>query len=377
LIDRARLSLTDEVAIAELAARRAQVAFLSGDLDRARTEAELALGIADPRGLQSLMADAIITKSNVLQYEQRFLESHALRSLGLEIAIESDVADQALRAYFNLSEDSVLRSGKDEAAAVLDRGISLARERGNRVWERDLLAQKVGVHAFSGEWDKALELSDSLRAAGEDDSSRLAASYRPLIFAARGELAALDSWLVTPEGSSEWHELDVIENVARALALRANGRLDEALPLMTAVAPELAGVGLLTATFNLGEVFDGLIEAGELALVEELAGRRVHSSMHAEAAQLRRGHGLLLVRRGQLAEAESELAQAATLLRAAGNPYALGRALFDDGSVLVELGRTGEATAVLQKARSLFAALGATPWVERAADALAPIVTVA
>jgi len=69
--------------------------------------------------------------------------------------------------------------------------------------------------------------------------------------------------------------------------------------------------------------------------------------------------------RGDLAEAETALAQAAKTLRDAGNPFAHARALLDDGIVLIALGRNGEATAVLQKARSLFTQLGATPWVER------------
>ena len=120
LIDRARLSLTDEVVIAELAARRAQVAFLSGDLPRARDESDLALSIADPRSLKSVMADAVITKANTFQYANRIAESQALQSLGLRIALEADITDQALRAYFNLSEFDLLTGRPQESAVLLD-----------------------------------------------------------------------------------------------------------------------------------------------------------------------------------------------------------------------------------------------------------------
>jgi hypothetical protein len=41
------------------------------------------------------------------------------------------------------------------------------------------------------------------------------------------------------------------------------------------------------------------------------------------------------------------------------------------------LERTGEAVAVLQKARFLFARLRATPWIDRTDAALAPVTAVA
>jgi hypothetical protein len=44
---------------------------------------------------------------------------------------------------------------------------------------------------------------------------------------------------------------------------------------------------------------------------------------------------------------------------------------------LIELSRTGEAVAVLQKARSLFTQLGAAPWVERTDTTLTPVAAVA
>ena len=49
LLDEAQHALSDPPALAEIAARRAQVAFLTDDFDRAREQAELALSIADPR----------------------------------------------------------------------------------------------------------------------------------------------------------------------------------------------------------------------------------------------------------------------------------------------------------------------------------------
>ena len=87
--------------------------------------------------------------------------------------------------------------------------------------------------------------------------------------------------------------------------------------------------------------------------------------------------GLQQARQGELAEAETALAHAATTLRDTGNPYSYARALFDDGAVLIKLGRTGDGVTVLQKARALFMELGATPWIERTDAALAQETAVA
>ena len=94
-------------------------------------------------------------------------------------------------------------------------------------------------------------------------------------------------------------------------------------------------------------------------------------------AQFQRARGLLQARAGRFAAAETSLAQAANTLRDAGNPFAFARALLDDGTGLIELSRTGEAVAVLQKARSLFTQLGAAPWVERTDTTLTPVAAVA
>jgi class 3 adenylate cyclase/tetratricopeptide (TPR) repeat protein len=373
LIDRARQVLSGDEMMAELAARRARVAFLTGDNQRALQEAEVALSIADPRGLRPLFAEAAITRANALQYGGRLLEAMSLQALGLQVALEADVTDQALRGYFNLAEFHLVTGHPEESGTLLERGLALARERGNRSWEQDLVAQRVGVHAFCGEWDAALALSETVRPPGETGILRLAAVFAPLILAARGDANGLEIWLAQPVDSSEWHELALIEKIARAVALRAAGQLDEAARLIVAAAPEQSILGGLTHVYYIGEVFDALIDAEQLSLVEELLASAAHDELLVTRAALQRARGVLLARHGEFAEAETRLAQAATTLRDAGNPFELARTLLDDGRVLIELGRSGEATAVLQKASSVFARLGATPWLERTKLLLDPV----
>ncbi len=145
VLEQAQSEVREETVIAQLAARRAQVAFLTGDHQLALTQAELSLEIADPRGLDAILADATMTKATALLYRQRVSEAAALMLLSLEIAIGEDITEAALRGYFNCAELRMITGEPEDAMRLLEDGLKLARERGNRAWERDLLAQRVGI----------------------------------------------------------------------------------------------------------------------------------------------------------------------------------------------------------------------------------------
>jgi hypothetical protein len=184
---------SDAVCPASSTAGDARLAFLTGDNQRALQEAEVAPSIADPRGLRPLFAEAVITKANALQYAGRLVEATSLQTLGLQVALAADVTDQALRGCFNLAELRLVVGHPEESGALLEQDLALARERGNRSW--------VGVHAFCGEWDEALALSERGRTPGETGIVRLAAVFAPLILAARGDINGLEVWLARPVDS--------------------------------------------------------------------------------------------------------------------------------------------------------------------------------
>ena len=150
LLDAAQHTLSDRPALAEIAARRAQVAFLTDDFDRAREQAELALSIADPRDLGAVVAEAAMTKAIALNYDDRLYEGTALMELSLQVALDGDVTEQALRAYYNLSDQRLLRGAPEESGGLLARGLALARERGDRGWERDIQSQMTQGQIFRG-----------------------------------------------------------------------------------------------------------------------------------------------------------------------------------------------------------------------------------
>jgi tetratricopeptide (TPR) repeat protein len=372
LMDRARDALTDPAVLAELAARRGRVAVLTGEFGRAYQEAETALRIADPRRIRPVIADAAMNKAIALIHEDRATEALSLLTLGLEVAVDADLTDQALRGYYNLGILRVIAGNIEKGLELIERGRALARERGIRTWERDLQAQLCGICVMLGRWDEALELAEHLRVGAADDSERIAWCWRPLIYAARGQRAELEAWLEQPRLGSEWQELALIEKLSRATALRATGNAQDALPLMVEVADSFDT--LTEAFYEYGdELVDALLEAGRTDLLENHADP---DAIHAWALTKRgpklRARGAMHLQRGEVSAAERAFARGLEAFRVCGGAYARGRLLLDYGALVWDLGRAEEAMPLLEEARSVFADLGARPWLERVAAVLPP-----
>ena len=100
---------------------------LAGDYDRAYKESEAALAIADPAGMRAVVANAQATKAQTLFDQCRLTEAVALCMLALEIGLEAELADQALRAYNNLAYYRLQGGLPEQAVELLDAGIELAR----------------------------------------------------------------------------------------------------------------------------------------------------------------------------------------------------------------------------------------------------------
>jgi class 3 adenylate cyclase/tetratricopeptide (TPR) repeat protein len=371
LLEQAQRTLSDPPALAELAARRAQLAFLTDDFHRAREQAELALSIADPRELHSVVAEASLTKAIALYYDDRLTEAGALMKLGLEVAVEHDLTEQTLRGYYNLSDFSMLNGDPAESARLLSLGVALARERGDRAWERDLLAQTTQRQAFSGEWDEALAVGRTLQDALHDDASRLALTVTPLVNAARGELSELAEWTEPHAAQSEWPELALMETLGRAMALRALGRHEDAKPLVVGIVAEMARINNSTKALYVSDVVDVLFEYDRIDLVQTLTPAPDVRAPIGIGGQLERARALLQLRTGQ-PQGEQTLVEAIKRMRAAGSPFPLARGLLDLGELLSKGDRPQEAAPMLHEARGIFVTLRATPWAERTERLLAP-----
>jgi class 3 adenylate cyclase/tetratricopeptide (TPR) repeat protein len=366
VMDGAREPLDDPVAQAELAARRAQIAFLRGDYARALQDAELALSIADPRGLHAVFAEAAVTKANALYYVDRRTESEALLAAGLRVALEADVSEQALRAFYNLAELTSLGGSQSEALTLIENGLALARERGNRVWERELLAQGVGIRLLAGEWDSAMATIEALRSSGESESSRVASAYAPAVLLARGQPAVMPALGGGPAEPSEWQELAVLEGVSRALGLCATAEdRDEGSRLLESVAGPLNVMNSAAKAVYFADVVQTLLDCGRVDVVRELLGVNNARPPRVIAGHLHQARALLHVRAGAVAEAEGEFRLAHQDLAEAGLPFHRARCELALGQLLADTGRGEEAEPLVAQARETFTRLGATAWLTR------------
>ena len=372
LMDAARERVEDPVIEAELAARLANAAQLAGDFERAYAVAVAALAIADPAGMKAVIASAQTTKARALFDRGRLNEVLALSSLGLEVALEASLSEQALRAYYNLAFYRVQAGQPAEALEAIQDGLRLARERGDRPWERDLTAQLISLRVYCGEWDAALEEGDALRVQQEDSAERVAWQTRPLILAARGDSEGLTEWLRRELPDSEWYEQSLDETAAQATALRAVGRREEAARLTAEAWQEIETTGRIGSdlAMYLPALVDGLLEDGRgPGLAQGLLGNVAPlPAIRGQMAWLR---GALRLHAGDERAAAGCLADAVELLRPVEQPFALARALLDQGRCLVRTGSPADGERALRESKDLFAALGAAPWVAQAEGALA------
>jgi class 3 adenylate cyclase/predicted ATPase len=373
LLDRAQAALADvddEEAVAEVAARRARLRFNFGDYQAALEHAERALQIADAQHLVPILTDALLTKSAAYIYGSRPTEAAALMAATLDLALDGDLVDQALRAYFNFA-DLTMGVGKlEEAEEMLERGLALARERGNRSWERALLAQSVNVLVLRGSWDAAIDTTRGLIREEADAAERHARSYLPIVFAARGDVQALEEELGRDLRTGQWRELEELEEMNRGISLRALGRLGEGLPRLLDLAQTIVSASATVPLYS-AEAIDAALADGRLDYVENLLEHMAGTSHQPlAAAQISRARARLLALRGEPRGAEEAFEHAAATLRVLGAPFWLAQVLLEHGELLTELGRQDDAMLLLQEARATFADLRAVLWLERADRAL-------
>ncbi|MGB9182980.1 MAG: AAA family ATPase, partial [Solirubrobacteraceae bacterium] len=356
----------------EIAALRAQIAFLRSDFERAYDDAELALSIADPRRIDAVVADAAMTKGIALYFRDRLAEAGAMMALGLQVALDADLTTPTLRAYYNLADLRVLSGRGEESSRLIESGLALARERGNRVWERHLLSQRAEIRILMGQWDEALADAVALRDGGDDEGSQTATMMSAVIFGARGALPELEALIARPLRRSEWHELAATQDAGLGIALHAAGQTEAALPLLEATMP-LVQSDTASGSIFVGDVLEALLSLGRRDLVDEVVNGKEHRGSALVDPQLACGRALLLANDGDLQAAEQEFRLSLDGLHHIAVPFPLARCLVHYSSLLLALGRSGEAEPLLHEAHGLFSQLRARPWIERTDAMLTPL----
>jgi tetratricopeptide (TPR) repeat protein len=372
-LDRASEALhaSDDVELlAQLLAERAGLSFNAEAMDEAIELADRALVMAERRQLWPVLVHALITKSIALAEIGRPIESFALLEHATRVAVEHDLAAQAVRGYYNLA-DAVMAAGRvREAVDLLQRGVELARRRGDRQSERRVLAQNVIALAFLGRWDEAIESAYALRAQADDIWAGQASVFLPLILAARGDAVALQE-LSESVGQKRGHGLEGPTAVARGAILRGTGRGAESAAGLREPVLDNLGMGTCELPLVLAEAVECASAAGDDGLIEELVARvkamEPGQRMPLLDAEAQWAAGRLAAQRGDTVTAGRALQRAVDLLSKMESPFSLARAQLEYAELLFVTGDPdGVAARLRDEAARVFEQLRATPWLERA-----------
>ena len=357
---------------AALAALSSQLIY-HGDSADAEEMATAALTIAEPLQEWRTVIQAFNTLANVrIRHQGRSEEGIALYQRALELALEHELTDQALRSYNSLADASLQRDLFAEVVAVAQPGLALAKERGNRRWEHMLNMNIATANVARGEWDGLPELTDGglLASAGIVQLTYLTALAR--VHAARGDTGVLQQLLrlsIAHAGSSNV-EYAASPIIAQAIALRALGRdteaLEAALPIATG-PPRILNEDRREAYVEAGLAALALGDEATLQqLIEFVANLPPAKRSPLLRAGAARFAGLLAAEHGHTKTADEHLNAATRELRAIDAPFVLAQVLLEHAEMLHADGRDDEAAPLLTEAAETFTRLQATPYLERA-----------
>ncbi|HSB37882.1 MAG TPA: adenylate/guanylate cyclase domain-containing protein [Gaiellaceae bacterium] len=360
--------------LAMLAGQLARFRFLLDDFDGALEPLDFALEIAEALFLPDVLSDALNTKALIVTQQGRREEGLALMRHARDIAVQHDLSESAVRAYFNLSYLTMGRDRIEEAIRYDQEGLDFARRRGNRQWEETFEGHIRGSRFLVGDWDG---LDAPLEEVGSRSWVELSWTQR-LHFAgvivplhvARGELEQARQVMafVPAEARAEAQERAAVDVARTALAV-GEGRWADSLEHAAEAYSPRSSVGPDHPLFKQAVAW-ALVTAvavDDLSTVEAVF-ERIRALPPAQCspfvqAQLAR-YDALAARREDAEAAEERFGAATGLLRGLGVRFWLAVALIEHAEWLGETGR-GEPEPLLAEAREIFERLRAAPWSAR------------
>ena len=364
--------------VARLAAEVARLHFFRGELEPALARVEQSLAIAEAQRLPQVLSQALNTKSLVIRAEHP-REARALIREALDVALESDLVDAALRAYNNLAVNEWEADRREESRRMALDGFEFARRRGHRhyvvsfaCWEiavpasRRTLGRRIrargrvprrSVHQSGHRCDR----SDLPRERGA--GSRRSRRGRRRLGLIAPEV--LDSTDLQNRSSAFMHEaVSALDEGRAADALRSCRALIE--NEFTQDSPQGGVVALRWASTVAREhgLFDELA-----ALVERVDDIPEFQRTREVVGEHGRARGVVATHAGDEDAALDAFGVGLAAARSAGDRWLTGEILTDYGRALVSFGRPEEADSLLDEARELWTSMGAARWLERVEDA--------
>jgi predicted ATPase/class 3 adenylate cyclase len=350
--------------LALLAVQSARILYFSGRIDEAMARNELALEIAEALQLPLVLSHGLNTKGIRYAQHGRREEGMLLMRHALEIALAHDLAEPAVRAYWNLCS---LAAGQDrfrEALQLSREGADLARKIGERSGELGLESWTTGLLVVLGEWDEAVERWEML---GDLPYPSLDPDVH------RGDLEEARRRLKVLRDEADLNETQQRAGLreAEAFLFFAEGKPAEALVAAEEALACRAELGLKHLQWALELALEAAFALGDRAKADELLGI-VEGLPPGELTPVLRAFGARFgARRAGLdrdhATAHAGFLAAADIFREVEMPFDLAVVRLEHAEWLTASGRSEEADPLLHEARSTFERLRATPWLERLA----------
>ncbi len=358
--------------LAMLAAQLARVLFFSGRSEEAMARNELALEIAEALELPEVLSHALNSKSVFLDALGRHQEARLLLRYALDLALENDLSEAALRAYNNLAGQADFGARPREALEHVRAMSELAQRVGDRESGRQARGWIVDLLGELGEWDEAVALAQERGAEAVSGQPRAALDAIPFfIFLERGELEEARRRLDEFAGSVDQSDRQAraAYSFREARMLLAERRPAEALAAADDALAGQLGIGYWTTEAGLEAALEAATAVGDAAKVDELlsiieGAQPGHVSPRMRAFGARFG-AHRAARQGHSATASAGFLAAADLFRKIETPFELAVVQLEHAEWLVSEGRAEEAAAYAAEAREIFERLRATPWLER------------
>jgi class 3 adenylate cyclase/tetratricopeptide (TPR) repeat protein len=354
----------DAILRAEALNELARAQHFSGDFEMALLALDEALTTLEFHQSWAALADALVTRGALLLSRYRREEAASVLAGALALAEQHDLVATGLRARFNLASVGLETDRFGQTVDELERALTVARERGDRAWERQLLAQEVPALTALGRWDEAATIGSALASGVVDIDSTTSAAFLVRIAAARGDEQMFEKCLSIAEATRESSHIDQRTAAAVVLARGAleRGDPDEALaraePVVTghSTGAEFVEEAYAVCTEALQELDDAEALARVMAAVADLPPARATPVLRAGRARLA---AVQAYRTDDRPSATAHTADAIALLRSVDARPLLAQTLLE------QAGRGGSVDGVVE-ARQIWEQLRATKWLERA-----------
>jgi tetratricopeptide (TPR) repeat protein len=346
--------------------------FFMGDLEAAQITIDAALEAAEQLWLPETLSQGLNTAGLIISQAGRWEQGYALIKRSLEIALENDLTQAALRAYNNLGDMLDRRDRFEEAIEVHQAGIALARKVGARASEWRLLGEMAFMLLWLGRLDESRAAFELIPEHGRELGASCALPvFLALIEGDVAEARRLHDSIEIGKGDDADEQDRIGRLTLEAMVSNAEGRHEHALE---AAMPTVEA--RLTSTSKLGweEALVAAHALGRSDLVRDLV-TRIEGMAPGHLPPTLRAHAIRF--RAVLGDdPDQRFRAAAAAFREYGTVLQAAKVQTEHGEWLLREARGEEASAVLGEARAVFERLGARPWLDRVDAALPSLARV-